>query len=110
MNNGAKCKDLRRILRDIDPELDIDFNFDREEYTVFYMGNPFRCVPYGSFTRETAQEIRRTLWTNINGDVFAEVDEANDRADRRRERNRELMSEALAKDIRKPLIRAYEGC
>lgn len=109
MFNGAKCNDLRPILQEIDRDFDIGFNFDTETYTVYHNGRFFMSVPYGEFTRDTVAHIRKTVWLNINGDIFGEIDDANEKADKRKDRDMELFSESLAKDIRRPLIKAVEG-
>jgi hypothetical protein len=108
MNDGAKCKELRPILQEIDKDFDVGFNFDTETYTVYHKGRFFQSVPYGQFTRETIANIRKTV-ININGDIFAEVDKANELAAKRHDRATELLAESLAKDIRKPLLRQIEG-
>jgi hypothetical protein len=108
-NDGAKCKDLRPILKEIDPLFDISFNYETESYSIYFNGYLFRTVPYGEFTRETFEDIRETVWININGDPFKEVDEANEAADKRTERQREDLSYNLANDIRKPLLRELRG-
>lgn len=109
MNDEANCKDIRPILQEIDKDFDIGFNCNTETYTVYHKGRFFQSVPYGQFTRETIANIRKTVWLNINGNVFADVDKANEIAERRHERETELLAESLAKDIYKPLLREIEG-
>ena len=107
--DAADCNDIRRVLKDIDPLFDIDFNFDTESYTIYFNGYFFRTVPYGEFTADTAQDIRKVLWTNTNGDIMREVEENNEQIEKRTERERSDLAYNLAKDIQKPLLKELRG-
>lgn len=109
MDNSANCSEIRLILQEIDQEFDVGFNPEVETYTIYHNGRFFQSVHYKDFTRKTIEDIRKTVWININGDIFADVEKANEAADKRKERSRERLSESIAKDIRKPLLKAFEG-
>lgn len=107
MEDGAKCKDLRPILKEIDKELDISFNQEAEMYIITHKGMYFMSVKYGEFDRKTVESIRKTVWTNINSNIVDEIEVHNSKIDAQKDRELSNMAESMAKDIRKPLAEAY---
>lgn len=106
MDTIADVRDKRRLLQEIDPEFDIDFNPHTESYVITHRGYYFQVVKYGEFTRETLDHIREVVYINRNGDIFKEVDEANEKVELAKEKADEQFAEDVAKEIGKPLYKA----
>lgn len=104
----AKCKDIRPILKEIDKDFDISFNFHTETYLITHKDFPFMTVPYGQFTRETVENIRKAVYININGNVLEEIDQNNAKVEARKDKEISDLAECMAKDLRKPLINAID--
>jgi len=104
---GAKCKELIPILKEIEKGFDITFDFVSESYTITHNGSYFQRVPYGQFDRNLVAEIRRSVWLNTNGNVIDEIEKNNSRIDASMDRAQSLYAESLAKDLRRPLINDY---
>lgn len=102
----ADVRDKRRLLQEIDKDFDIDFNPHTESYVITHRGYYFQVVPYGEFTRETLDHIREVVYINRNGDIFKEVDEANEKVELAKEKADEQFAEDVAKEIGKPLYKA----
>jgi hypothetical protein len=100
----AKCSDLRPILKEIDKDFDISFDWCTEKYTVTHKGNYFMQVKYGEFDRKTVDNIRKAVWLNKTGRVFDEIDRHNAKVEASKDREISNMAECMAKDIRKPLL------
>lgn len=105
--SGAKCNDLRKILKTIDEDFDITFDYAAEKYYVTHNGRMFESVPYGEFTRATIARFRRTVWLNRTGRLFDYIDQNNERVEAAEDRAIFNYSEALAKELRRPLINSY---
>lgn len=104
---GAKCNDIRPILREIDRGFDITFDFRTESYTITHNDTHFQTVPYGRVDRELIDNIRRSVWLNRNADILAEIERNNARVDASYDRAQSLYAESLAKDLRRPLVNNY---
>jgi len=102
----AEVRDKRRLLQEIDPDFDIDFNVHTETYVITHKGMYFQLVKYGEFTRETLDHIREVVYINRNGDIFKEVDEANEKAEKAKEKAQDDFIKDTAKDIAKPIYKA----
>lgn len=98
--NGADCKDIRPHLKEIDSLFEISFNYDTEQYWIYFNGGLFRSVPWKELDGRTMEDIRKAYWTNVNGDPFAEVDENNARLEEAKEREHDELVRELAKDLR----------
>lgn len=105
---NAKCDEIRPILKEIDSDFDISFNVYHETYLITHKDFPFMTVPYGEFTRETIENIRKAVYINVNGDVIEEVEDNNKKIEESKDREYNNMIECMAKDIRKPLINAID--
>lgn len=104
----ADCNALRRLLQDINPKFDIEFNYETKKYTIYHNGAFFMNVDYGAFTRETFTDIRKVVYQNENGTVFEEMDKHNEKIEASIEKDRENFAESLAKDIRKSVVKAID--
>lgn len=106
MDTIAEVRDKRRLLKEIDQDFDIDFNPHTESYVITHRGHYFQVVKYGEFTRETLDHIREVVYINRNGDIFKEVDEANEKVELAKEKADEQFAEDVAREIGKPLYKA----
>lgn len=105
----AEVRDKRRLLQEIDKDFDIEFNPHTESYVITHKGCYFQVVKYGEFTRDTLEHIREVVYINRNGNIFKEVDEANEKAEKAKEKAQDDFIEQTAKDIAKPIYKAlYE--
>lgn len=104
----AKCKEIRPILKQIDSDFDISFNPHTESYLVTHKDFPFTNIPYGQFTRQTIEHIRKAVYININGNVMEEIDEHNAKVEASKERKFQDLTACMANDIRRPLLNAID--
>jgi len=102
----AEVRDKKRLLQEIDKDFDIEFNPFTESYLITHRGYSFQVVPYGEFSRDTLDHIRKVVYLNINGDVFKDVDEANEKAEKSKEKAEDDFIEYTAKEIGKPIYKA----
>ena len=105
--HGAKCDDIRPILKEIEDNFDIAFDYTTGRYRITHNGKLFQTVPYGGVTRKLIAEIRHTVWLNRTGQMIDYVDRKNEKAEASEDRRLSDYSEALAKDLRRPLINNY---
>lgn len=103
----AKCKELRPLLKEIDPDFDINWNFPQETYTITHKGYFFMNVNYGEFDRKTFENIRKIVWQNIHGTIFDDIDKHNEKIEKAQDRHLSNIAETMAKDMRKPLADLY---
>lgn len=106
--DGAKCCELRKILKEIDEDLDISFDYNAEKYTIYHKQAYFTNVPYGDFSREKIAEIRKIVWLNVNGDVLTDLEKHNENIDKAHDRDLSNLAECMAKDLRRPLLNAID--
>ena len=104
---GAKCREIRRELHDIDDRFDIAFDHEAAEYHVTFNEGLFAKVKYGEVDRALIADWRHTVWLNKRGEILDYVDQQNEKAEAEEDRKLSNMAEALAKDIRRPLIDNY---
>jgi signal transduction histidine kinase len=104
---GAKCHHVRPILKQIDENFEVAFNYETEKYHITYNDAPFQTVPYGELTRELFDDIRHTVWLNRRGEILSYVDAQNEKMEAAEERRQSNMAEALAHDLRRPLIESH---
>jgi hypothetical protein len=103
--NGAGCREIRGILRTVDPLFDVAFNNDKAEYIIYYNGGFFKTVPFDDMTRKEIRDIWDMWWLNFHGDIVAEVDEHNKKLDLAKERKREDMIHEMSKDLRWAILK-----
>jgi len=103
--NGANCYEIRPILQGIDPLFDVEFNYDTEEYIIYFNGGFFQTTKYDEFTRETIEKIEDVYWINTHGDIISEVEEHNAKIKRAEESKRSDMIHELAKDAKKAILK-----
>jgi hypothetical protein len=106
--DGAKCTDLRTILKDIDTDLDISFDYESEKYTIYHKQAYFMNIPFGEFDRKKVEEIRKVVWLNVNGNVLDDIDKNNEKVEQSHDRDLSNLAECMAKDLRKPLLDAID--
>ena len=105
--NGADCYEIRPILQGIDPLFDIDFDYDAEQYNVYFNGGLFQSVPWNEFDRDTIEHISEVYWENTYGDVMKDVDEHNAKIKRSEESKREDMIHEMSKDLQKAILKEF---
>jgi len=105
----GNVEEKRKILKEINPDFDIEFYPEKEAFEITHKGHYFMSVPYGEFTRDTVNHIRYMVWLNENGSVTDEIDKHNEKLEISQEKNMEDMSYWLAKDLRKPFKREVFG-
>lgn len=103
------CSDKRRILKDIDIDFDIGFEYENERYVITHKGFPFQYVKLGDFTRSILDHIRKMVWINKNGSIIDEIDSHNAKIEGKHDRKLEDMIRQFSKDIRKSLIKDAYG-
>lgn len=104
--NGADCKDIRPHLKAIDSLFEIVFNFDREEYVIYFNGSLFQSVPWKELDKSTIERIRYMYWLNLNGDPVKKMDETNKKVELSKQKDREDLNGELAKDLHKAILKA----
>lgn len=105
--NGANCKDIRPHLKDIDRLFDIAFDYNTEQYIIYFNGNVFQNVPWHTFDQRVINTLRKVYWTNVNGDPFEEMDRHNERIDQANENKRADMIHEITKDIHKAILKEF---
>jgi hypothetical protein len=105
-DSQANCSEIRPILKDIDPDFDVEFISGK--YIITHKGNYFSQVNYGEFDRNTMENFRKVVWMNLNGNILDEIEKNNEKIDKSHERDLSNLSECMAKDLRKPLLNAVD--
>lgn len=103
----ASCDEIRPILQGIDPLFEIEFNYNNEEYIIYFNGGFFQSVPWDEFSRDTIHKIEVVYWKNLYGDLVSEVDEHNDKIKRSKESKRDDMIYEMSKDMRKAILKDF---
>ena len=106
LDTQVNCSDIRPILKDIDPELEIEFIGNK--YIITHRGMYFMQVDYGQMDRKYMQEIRKIVWINKNGSMLEEIDKNNEKIEKSHDRDLSNLAECMAKDLRKPLLDAID--
>lgn len=104
---GAKCRDIRPLLKEIDKDFEIVFNYKTEKYEIMHNGMLFQTVPFGQFDRKLLADIKHTVWLNRTRQLLDYIDKQNERVEASEDRKLSNYAEALAKDLRRPLINNY---
>ena len=104
---GAKCRELRRELHDIDERFEIEFDHEKAQYQVSFNGGIFATVGYGEIDRDLIAQWRHTVWLNKRGEILTYIEAENEKFEAAEDRRLSNMAEALAKDLHKPLVNNY---
>jgi hypothetical protein len=105
----GNVEDKRRILKEIDNDFDIEFYPEKMAFEITHKGHYFMSVPFGEFTRDTVNHVRKMKWLNENGSVTDEIDKHNAKLEESKEKEIEDMAYWMAKDMRKPLVKEIYG-
>lgn len=93
----------RKILREIDKDFQIEVCPISETYKVTHRGGHFQTIPWTDFTKETVENIRKTVYTNRNGSIIEELDEHNFKREQAIQKQKDEMIHETAKEVGKPL-------
>ena len=104
---GAKCREIRREIKDIDERFDIAFDHETARYHVTFNDGLFATVGYGEVDRDLIADWRHTTWLNKRGEILDYLDAENEKVEAAEERRLSNMAESLALDIRRPMINNY---
>jgi len=103
--NGADCDVIRPVLKSIDSLFDICFNYDTEQYIIFFNDAPFQSVPWKELDKNTIEHVKKMFWINLNGDPFKAIDENNLSVELAKENEKNDLIREMSKDLRKAIIK-----
>jgi len=105
--DGAKCKEIRPLLKEIDEDFDISFDAQAEKYYLTHKTSVFRVEKYGAIDRKLIAEIRHIVWLNKTGRVEEYIEESHIKAQESKDRAFDNKIDQMARDIHKPLVANY---
>lgn len=91
------------LVKEIDKDFDLQFNAKALRYEITHRGGHFMHVPWGGFTKDVVDHIRKTVYINRNGNILDEIDEANFKVELEKKKAQDDLIEQTARDIGKPL-------
>ena len=93
----------RKLLKEIDKNFEVNFYPEDAEYTITHNKVFFQNIPWGGFTKEVVDHIRRIVYINRHGSIEDEIDEKNLKIEQENQRKQDEMIHETAKDVGKPL-------
>lgn len=109
VNDTNDCIRLNELVKEIDNDFDVVFNQGNGVFTVTHKGFHFMDIPFNELNRDTLFHIRKVVHWNKEQTLLQEIDRHNEKVQKQKDREIENFAENLAKDIRKPLIKEWEG-
>lgn len=104
---------IRQIVKDIDPRFDCHFEHNRAGvgYAITQrtpLGNvlPYAFVPWDGVTKEFFDNMRKSIYTNRNGDPLREVAESEEKHEKRLAERQDEEIDYLVKSTAPRLKRA----
>jgi len=106
--DGAKCKEIRPLLKEIDEDFDISFDAQDEKYYMTHKNHIFRVEKYGAIDRKLIADIRHIVWLNKTGQVDDYIDDSHAKAQESKDRAFNAKIDQMARDIHKPLASNHQ--
>jgi len=105
----GSCSSIRKIVKAIDRRFDVYYDADINKYVITQYNNYFGSIAPKDLNRDFFDNMRKTIWININGSILDEIDKNNEKIRKENEEKENNIISCMARDLYKPLRKEFLG-